>query len=185
MGHFSRSVFCSTHTAYLLCSGWLNSTAFALCGGHPIVLASPKWRVILLQLGFTFLTSLSLDFFIVSGLNFFVWLLQSCHCLQLPLVPHLHPSSILASYSTTPQLFSMALSFLQNQYHLGNWHITKSIFQHEVPPLQPLEHSPSSTFLKDQFFFNMYVCCPWHKSNVSSYIERYLGILFHWPHVQV
>lgn len=35
-------------------------------------------------------------------------------------------------HSAKPQLLSMTTSYLQNQYHLGDLHITKSGFQQEI-----------------------------------------------------
>ena len=49
----------AAHTACLLGSGWLHSTAAAVLGGHPMVLASLQCWGLLPQLGCTFVNSLS------------------------------------------------------------------------------------------------------------------------------
>jgi hypothetical protein len=64
LGHFSRSVLCST-----VGSGSLHYTAAAIYGGHPMVLSSPILWGLLLQLGFT--NSLLQALFMMPSLNFF------------------------------------------------------------------------------------------------------------------
>ena len=66
----------SAHIVCLLSSIWLHFTYPAAIGGHPMVLASPKCRCLLLQLDCTFNNSLSKTFFLVPSLNFSAWLFQ-------------------------------------------------------------------------------------------------------------
>lgn len=60
----------AAHTAHLLGSCWLHSTAAAAAGDHPVVLASPKCWGLLLQLGRTFTNSLSWTLFMVPSPTF-------------------------------------------------------------------------------------------------------------------
>jgi hypothetical protein len=57
LGYLSCSALCSTHSFCLLGLGWVCSTAAAVLGGHPMVLASPKHWGLLWHLGCTFTNS--------------------------------------------------------------------------------------------------------------------------------
>lgn len=54
---------------------------------------------------------------------------------------HLHQWSLLTFLSTEPQLLSMTLLCLQNQYHFGNSDATRFSHQHKPQLCSPLDHS--------------------------------------------
>lgn len=96
-----------------------------------MVLASLQCWGLLLQLGCTFTSSLSKALFVVPSLKFFAWPLQSWPFSVIEVAPS---PVLLASYRAKPQLLSVTPAFLQNQFQLGDFFITKFGCQHEVQP---------------------------------------------------
>ena len=92
VGHFSNSALWSTHSLYSRLPG-LHSTATAVPGGHPILLA----------------ISILLRSLATTGLHFHPSVALIGLSLGTPSLPH----------STKPQLFSLIPSCLQNQYYLS------------------------------------------------------------------
>ena len=102
------------HTLCFLGSSYLYSTAAAILGGHLMVMASPKYCCLLLQLCFT--NSLLWSPCIVSSLNSVTWQFQSwainCNwgCTFTNGLP----------WFLTMCSLSIMLSCLKIQYHLGD-----------------------------------------------------------------
>jgi hypothetical protein len=94
----------------------IHSTAAAILGDHPMVLASPLLGGLSLQLDFT--KGLSEALFTVPSLRSFAWPFCPEPSSRTEAVPS--PMVFHGLQSTKPQLFFMTPSFLQNQYHLGD-----------------------------------------------------------------
>lgn len=113
----------ATHTACLLGSGWLHSTAVADFGGHPMVLASPKCWVFC----YNWAAHSPLLGSLHGAKPQLLCMTLSVLSLQLLLWLHLHQWPLLASPGVKPQLLSMAPSCLQNQYHQGDSYTTTQL----------------------------------------------------------
>lgn len=68
-----------------------------------------------------------------------------------PLSLHIHHWPLLASHSAQSCLFSMTPSCFQNQYPLGDSHITKFSGQHKVQPQPLLDHNLCDPTLSNYF----------------------------------
>lgn len=114
----SSSALCNT-----VGSDWLHSTAAAVGGGHPMFLAFLTcWRF----LTATRLHQQPLIGSLYSAKFQLLYMTPSVLGHQLQMKLHLHICPSLASHSAKPQLLSMTSSYLQNQYHLGDFYTLPS-----------------------------------------------------------
>lgn len=110
----SRALPSARHTASLVGSGLLHRRTAVILGAHPMLLTSPTFWGLLLQLGSTLINS---SFHCVRPPIFSM--IPLILGLQLLVMLHLHQWPLLMPHSARPQLLIVTPACFQNWYYLG------------------------------------------------------------------